>query len=59
MANSDSAAPLAGEILRSIAKEYAWVDYLDREKMSSGSIRRNSPLTSVNMSFAGLANTLF
>lgn len=33
MANSDAGGSLAEEILRSIAKEYGWVDYLAKEKV--------------------------
>jgi len=33
MTNSDKGAGLAEEVLRSIAKEYGWTDYLHREKV--------------------------
>ena len=32
MTNSDQGAPLVGEILRSIALEYGWDEYLEKEK---------------------------
>lgn len=32
MANSDQGAPLVGEILRGIASEYGWSEYLEKEK---------------------------
>jgi hypothetical protein len=33
MTNSDSGSSLADEVLRSIAREYGWVDYLSKEKV--------------------------
>jgi len=33
MTNSDRGSSLADEVLRSIAREYGWVDYLSKEKV--------------------------
>ncbi len=33
MTNSDSGGALAAEIMRSVAKEYGWLDYLSKEKV--------------------------
>jgi hypothetical protein len=33
MTNSDSGGALAAEIMRSVAKEYGWLDYLPKEKV--------------------------